>query len=160
MGMYTGIQIDVLLKPDVTSGVVAMLRHMTLQEKDDEAVFLDAPDHPLFRSDRWSAVLCCQSAYFPECEKEQPPVAERLAPIANNQMRLNASASLKNYGGEIAHFLDWLAPHVDPRLTEEVGWYRYEETRNRTYFKFVDGKVVERTEKLHIEDWENDSGWW
>lgn len=154
MGMYTGIQIDVLLKASTPENVLEALRTMTLVTDWDRRSTERLCDHPLFDTDRWQSVLCCQSAYFPKCEKEQGPRAERLTQKPDGCWRLKASASLKNYGGEIQKFLDWIAPYVDERQTEEVGRYRYEETNNSTFFSFDRGSVSERTETENKEDWE------
>lgn len=153
MGMYTGISIDVFLKSHLPDNVVEALKIMTLVTEWERRPKEKLCEHPLFDCDRWQSVLSGQSAYFPECQEEQPEVNNRFSRGLGDLWRLNASASLKNYNGEIDKFLDWLAPYVDTsEYGKEVGWRRYEECRNSTFFTFTEKGVVERTEDEHEED--------
>ena len=154
MGMYTGIQIKVTLKANLPETVVKALEAMTGKNAYEQTRSFDLPDDPFFKCHRWLYTLCCQSAYFPECEEDQTPAESRFLLGPDGTYALSASASLKNYDGEIGHFLNWIAPYVDESCTGEVGWFRYEETNNRTLFSFKDGKLCTRTEKKRREDWE------
>lgn len=125
MGMYTGIQIKVLLKAETDPNIISILSYMVSQTDVKPTIEVD---HFLFHQHRWGWMLSCQSAYFPRCEGEQPDSEYRLIQQPDGRWLLNTSSSFKHYDEEIRNFIDWLSPHVDDSMRgQEVGWYRYEE---------------------------------
>ena len=84
------------------------------------------PDHPLFRTERWRFMLNSDSYYFPAKTHSQLKFDDII-----EGWRLGVRCNLKNYDGEIEHFVDWLAPHIEENGTL-LGFYRYEEDREPT----------------------------
>jgi hypothetical protein len=158
MGMYTGFHIDVELTKDMPEEAINAFKLMTGQidyefhtRKEVRAKF-KLPMHPLFSTDRWDSLFCCQSAYFIECETMQQKSDKRFCLLSDGNYSLCSYSSLKNCNNEIGLFLDWVSQYVLPtEYGNEVGWYRYEEFNNRTYFSFTENELVERTETVHDE---------
>lgn len=118
MGMYTAISLGVELNIEQNDPVSELLRCMTGQIE----LVGELPDHPLFEQDRWRALLCCDSYYF----NYQTSFELRWDNISNNYY-LSGVSNLKNYGGEIDLFLDWLNPYIHASSSGFIGWTMYEE---------------------------------
>lgn len=119
MGMYTELYLSVEFKKDIPADVVLILKHLF----GDEEVTLPAlPDHEFFQCDRWSMIGRCSSFYF------VPFATSKLhRDDLNSQYYLTTRSDLKNYGGEIKKFLDWIMPYLDQMDGDHLGHYRYEE---------------------------------
>lgn len=135
MGMYTEILVTANLKQNVQNQVVEIIKHMIGTNRTDMPPL---PKHPLFDSDRWDMLFCCTSYYFPG-----ETVSRFRFDDISNQWHLTARANLKNYGGEIELFMDWIAPHIDTQPGDFVGLSRYEETEWPTLWHVSDdGRIV------------------
>lgn len=125
MGMYTELHFNAELVRDVPPNVIDVLRLMT-GVADHEPTPSPLPDHALFRTQRWSGMLLCSSYYFPlsvATSVDFDDIAKRYY--------LRVRCNLKDYDGEIDHFLDWIRPYVDAD-DECLGYYRYEEDPHPT----------------------------
>jgi hypothetical protein len=118
--MYTELVISTRVKDDPVA--VEVLKFMTGRGE----VPLTLPEHPLFSADRWQWMLTCSSYYFTPrsmCLFEFDKIGRDWCFISRSDF--------KNYGDEIAKFIDWLRPYLsDP--DEMIGYYRYEESREPT----------------------------
>ncbi len=119
MGMYTELHFNVELERDAPDSVRAILEHM-VRTTDEDVEAPDLPDHLLFKTERWDFMLHCDSYYFP---------ADTHSTFRRDEIGdawyLCVRTNLKNYGGEIEKFLDWVLPYVDAD-NECLGYYRYE----------------------------------
>lgn len=123
--MYTELVLGVDLKPDTPNDVIETIRVMV----GDELVLPQpVPDHPLFKCERWKFMLVCGSYYF-----AGPTLTGFKKDEIAKRWQLSVRCNLKNYGGEIEHFLDWIRPYIDkPSAGEFMGYSRYEESDEPT----------------------------
>lgn len=125
MGMYTELHLNVELKRDVPDEVLSLLQYMvnpTAKQADVPALL---PDHALFETSRWDYMLQCDSYYFAADTRSTLRLDDQ------GGWYLCIRCNLKNYGGEIGKFLDWVLPYVDAD-TECLGYWRYEENNDPT----------------------------
>lgn len=120
MGMYTEIYFRADLSPDVPEYVVEYLQRMVGDIEEKEHMF-SKPDHELFSCPRWAYLGCGGSAYFPITQSKI-----NFDPFTAT-WQVFFLANLKNYGGEIHHFFDWIDPFVASRQGEFLGYSLYEE---------------------------------
>jgi hypothetical protein len=125
VGMYTQIKVDCALASDVPADVVQVLQYLASGKTFFDPDF-DLPNHEFFKCDRWKVILCMSSAYF-----DDDTTASLVS--FDGRWRLLGCANLKNYGGEIAQFFDWLQPYVDADVGDAIGCYRYEEDDDETF---------------------------
>lgn len=125
MGMYTELHLNCELKEDVPDSVVAILQYM-LRDKP-EAEIPELPDHLLFKTHRWSAMLRCDSYYF----AADTHSTLRFDDIGNSYY-LCIRCNLKNYDDEIKRFVDWVMPYIDGLDGDFLGFSRYEQTETPT----------------------------
>ena len=124
MGMYTELVVSTRIVDDPEA--INVLKLMTSTHLDGP-VESEIPDHPLFKTDRWSYMLRSGSYYF-------VPTASTLLEyddIGKNWSFINRS-DFKNYDNEINLFLDWLDPYIDASDGEMIGYSRYEESEEPT----------------------------
>jgi hypothetical protein len=119
MGMYTELHYNVELRKDVPAQVLATLRYMLGGYDQPETKC----DHPLFTTDRWAVMLRMSSAYFPA--RTHSELFER-----DYRWYLGVRCNLKNYGGEIELFTEWLDPYVEAFKGDFLGFSRYEESED------------------------------
>jgi len=109
MGIYTGVDTDVIIKPNERE--VNWLRWITEGiggTKDTEPT---PPSHPFFGMWRRTFLFRGWSAYFPEMNEKRK---DECLPIfrrhkgANGLYLLRCAASLKNYENEVAAWISWL----------------------------------------------------
>jgi hypothetical protein len=117
MGMYTAFHLTVELKPNTPQEVIETLRCMV----NGGALVDGAPVHPLFGDTRWRFMLQCDSYYFP-AETHSVLVHGRTA----RTYFLTVLCNFRNYGNEIALFLDWLKPYICEGR-DWIGYHWYEE---------------------------------
>jgi len=98
----------------------------------DPATFSDV--HPFFGMDRAWGVFQCESYYHPGPFHRLFESEERF-----NLRMVSFRSSLKNYGGEIEAFFDWVAPHVLPSQARLfIGYQLYEEDEEPTLYYTAD----------------------
>jgi len=125
MGMYTELVLAVELKADTPQDVIDTLMGMV------QGYGINSnQDHLLFSTDRWQRMLNSGSAYF--AGKPHSELVYDYYGCINLTIRTN----LKNYDGEIEHFLDWIKPYVYERGF--AGYKRYEECSEPTLIYFGD----------------------
>jgi hypothetical protein len=124
MGMYTEIFVSARVKPG-DQAVIDVLKYLTSDVEQPTKL----PDHPLFSTDRWQWVLRGSSHYF---------VPRSVSLFDYDDIArcwvLIARSDIKNYGGEIEKFFDWLRPHLEAHKDEMIGYSRYEEDRVPTIY--------------------------
>lgn len=115
MGMYTELVLAVEFRSDTPAYVFDMLKIMIDDRGVLETILL--PDHPLFKTDRWTYMLRCDSACFP---------GESYVKLDESGMftELTLRCNLKNYGSEIEWFLDFIKPYL--QTNGYLGYMRYE----------------------------------
>jgi hypothetical protein len=122
MGMYTELHYNVTLNKNAEE-ILPVLRYMLGPRTGAEPRPL--PDHPFFKCERWRCLLTMGSAYFPMDTHSTLRESEYGRP------HLCVRSNIKNYCGEIEHFIDWMAPYIEQR-EDCVGYYRYEENIHPT----------------------------
>jgi hypothetical protein len=137
------LKCDFRLKREAPAEVIEALRYMTGQKwnpetKDDDPLEV-VPQHPLFACERWEVML---HPFISPFEGEAPRFTKDEADL----WHLVVSSSFKNYGHEIGHFFNWIAPHIESGgLDAPIGSALHEETRYNMapdlYFA-IDGQVV------------------
>jgi hypothetical protein len=129
MGMYTELVLAIELKSSIEPQVIKILSYM-VGDNEVEPVIL--PDHPLFKTPRWSFMLEGDSYYFDGVTnsilKEDNLFPEQ--PTYYLTIRCN----LKNYDDEIDKFLDWIKPYTESKGF--IGYKRYEEDKEPTLLYF------------------------
>lgn len=115
MGMYTELVLAVEFRSDTPAYIFDMLKIMIDDHGVPERFLL--PDHPLFKTDRWTYMLRCDSACFP---------GESYVKLDESGMftELTLRCNLKNYGSEIEWFLDFIKPYL--QTNGYLGYMRYE----------------------------------
>ena len=110
MGMYTEIYVNVDLKPETPSAILATLRDIIEGE------------NPEGFPPRTCMLFGNGSYYTPRT---------RVASLTYDEIREGFSflgkGDLKNYENEIEFFFDWLMPWIDGCPGDFVGYHRYEE---------------------------------
>ena len=133
MGMYTELNIGVAFKEDTEQSIIDILKYML----SDSAVEPALPDHELFKTHRWTFMLCCDSYYF-DGQTDSSLTFDDIS----NQYYLNVRCNLKNYGDEIRKFMDFIQPYLDTRGF--LGYTRYEEDGDPTLiYNTKDGIIYE-----------------
>ena len=115
MGMYTELVLAVEFRSDTPAYVFDMLKIMINDRGVPETILL--PDHPLFKTDRWTYMLRCDSACFPGESYVKLDESGRFT-------ELTLRCSLKNYDSEIEWFLDFIKPYL--QTDGYLGYMRYE----------------------------------
>lgn len=119
MGMYTEIYVNVDLKRDTPAEVILVLKAMCrkLEPEVSERVLESYPHrwHLLFNNGSYYTPFThCQYLEYDEITK---------------QWSLLGKGDIKNYGGEIQEFFNWIMPHVDGIEGDFIGYHRYEESQ-------------------------------
>lgn len=134
MGMYTEIYARGTLRKSTPQAVVDILKRMAGHASPDD---LELPDHELFKTERWSILGCGASAYFPATTS-----LVEIDGFSKNWSFL-FHGNLKNYGGEIGKFFDWVDQYVEGSEGDYLGYSMYEETdpgqAPHSFFKKVSG---------------------
>ena len=122
MGMYTELHFNAELKGNVPKNVIDTLKYMINKHNDIDFDPSQVFKHQLFSTDRWPVMLQCDSYYF----SADTNSTLRYDDIAKSYF-LCIRSNLKNYDGEIEHFIDWIHPYLDELEGDYLGHYRYEE---------------------------------
>lgn len=137
MSMYTEFHFNANLRDDTSENVMHVLKAMTTIERNPYGWVFETPDHPLFKTQRWEAMLNSDSYYFPSA-----------ANSVLNENSLSIRCNFRNYDNEIDHFLDWIAPYLD-EFNTFLGYSRYEEKDNPTlYFYDPAGSIKSKEVSL------------
>ncbi len=126
MGRYTEILIKADLKRDTPDDVKEILHYLfnrTRMQWGDDLL----PDHEFFKCHRWEFIGSCSSFYH--------------VPWATSRYDENtifSRSDLKNYGGEIAKFFNWIQPYIEATKGQCIGYSWYEEDMQpELYYKTV-----------------------
>lgn len=112
--------------------VVNVLRHMAGDTTETETI----PTHPLFETERWQSLFRCDSYYF--AAKTHSDVS--FDPVTATWF-VTVTSNLKNYDDEIGKFIDWIAPHLNSREGEFLGYSLYEEDEFPTLYFMADSRI-------------------
>lgn len=124
MGMYTELNLGVRFRKDTPQNIIDILKYM-LSEFPMEYNKPQLPDHPLFKTDRWTFMLNSESYYF----DGHTDSSIQYDDICDSYF-LNVRCNLKNYKREIEHFLNFIQPYL---YTDGfLGYMRYEEEDDPT----------------------------
>jgi hypothetical protein len=119
LGTYTELHFNSRLREPVPADVLAALSHMV----GTAELPAELPAHPLFATERWRWMLRTDSYYFD---------LETLSTLRYDEIGegwyLCIRTNLKNYGGEIEKFIDWVMPYLDKYEGDFLGFYRSEQT--------------------------------
>jgi hypothetical protein len=139
MGMYTEIFVNIDLKQDIPEDVLYVLKGMVRSVKERSNYHhlpfnhsdVDTDDDKFVEltskfSNRFPWLFCNGSYYTPNTT-----VAELSYDFISESWSLLGKGDIKNYGGEIQQFFEWIAPYSD---TEFLGYSRYEECDEPTLY--------------------------
>ena len=132
MGMYTEVYICSGIKDDTPDSVLKVIQYLfdgKRELKDWEK--LELPAHEFFKTERWRIIgKCCSYYHIPFATSDL-----RYDDISKSY-HLVSRSDLKNYGGEIEAFFDWIMPYLDKYEGQFIGYSRYEESDEpKLYFK-------------------------
>lgn len=116
MGMYTEYLLRGSLKDDTPQQVRDVLTYLASRDWDERQEPDPLPDHPFFATARWECLGSRMSYYFP-------------GSVGHSEFSEHGFifyGDLKNYNQEIAEFVDWIKPYLDP-LDKFIGYELYEE---------------------------------
>ena len=136
MGMYTALSLGVQFRRDTPADVIDTIEYMVTGRRERAAdEYSSRALHPFFSTDRWPALLRCDSYYFDwQTDYHFGPDQGRYY--------LTGVSNLKNYSNEINLFLDWIEPHLDTH--GYLGWKMYEEDVAPTLLFRYDNKILEK----------------
>lgn len=147
MGMYTRLELDVLLRKDTPEAAIEVLhimcrpgRHGDNQQQEIVDIICANPSllHEVFNTWRASWMFRCDGGLG----ETIPPYFVR---NEDGTYVLRLAFSVKNYERSINLFLDWLSPFLMPYADGSIrGLYHYEED-------WPESQVVVRGGKLVIE---------
>lgn len=121
MGMYT----EFYFRAGIEDGPVAnWLERQINGEEWFEHIY---DSHSFFTLPRWTSVFRGGGAVYQE---SRTPIFRRKStsggwPYGNE---LVLASSLKNYGGEIKSFMEWIGPHLDMHDGDYLGYSLYEDS--------------------------------
>jgi hypothetical protein len=144
MGMYTDIQLTVLLSKSTNKEIIDLIRSPLAHAGWDNwcgdefsaRESIRFPDHPLFKYSRVLFLLGEGGADEFNNRADDPFLS--LTRGEGGHWRLSLLNSIKNYNDEIELLLDWLTPYVCSE-SGKVGEKRYEEFNTPTDILFIDG---------------------
>lgn len=135
MGMYTELNVNVGLKKETPSTVIATLRYLVGEdvEATAEAHELDK----MYGDSGEPFRFCCGSSYYFSPAESASKL--RFDEIADHYY-LTVLASIKNYSSTWENFIEWLTPFIDEN-EGYIGTMRYEEDMLPTMLILVNGEV-------------------
>lgn len=124
MGMYT----EFAFRANIKDGPVAdwLERQIIVGDWFEHGGF---DDHEFFKGDRWNAVFRGGGAVYQLSREAIFRRPQTYGPYGN---QLVLSSSLKNYGSEVEHFINWITPHLDMHAGDYLGYMLYEDTCDDT----------------------------
>lgn len=124
MGTYTELIFGCEFKKDLPFVIQQIIQYLiddcgfksffTLKEYicninfGDEYLFNSIINYPFFSTDRWERIFLSSSYYFGVNE----PVNKFWFDDISESWRISTRSNIKNYDGEIEHFLDWIKPYI------------------------------------------------
>ena len=102
MGMYTELIFGAELKKDTPREVIDTLEYMIGKVETK-------PNNFPLPNGRCERLFQGGSYYFPVSD----PVNKMWIDNIDNRCHISTRSNIKNYGGEIEAFLEWIKPHVD-----------------------------------------------
>jgi hypothetical protein len=126
MGMYTELVLKCQIKDDLPDDVRAVLKFLFKEGKEPTVL----PDHEFFKCPRWSGIG--QGSSFYHHPKAMSDYWTGHGDDDNRGGYIFSRSDLKNYDGEIGHFIDWLMPYIDQDEGDCIGWEWYEEEEQPT----------------------------
>lgn len=117
MGMYTELYFATKLSKDTPQTVLDLIERAISGQVQN-----DLPAHRFFACERWTQIFYGGGSYYFDA-----PCHQQLWPAdsIDGCRHILILVNLKNYGGEIEAFLNWISPYVDGG--GHVGHMRYEE---------------------------------
>lgn len=141
MGQYTELWFRAELREDTPEEVLNVLKYLVGSEGEP-----DLPEHPFFEKDHWDRLGNHGSVYFPNVGESEYIEGDPTRSWEPTRVALHGN--VKDYGGEIDMFFDWIDPYVDaPEGTflgyalEEVG-SGYDVTAPLCYYKGFGAEYV------------------
>lgn len=122
MGMYTEIYVNVDFNKDLPESVLNVLKAMCRWDGFEE--------HLEGYPSRWGYLFNSGSYYTPNTS-----VANLTYDDISGEWSLLGKGDIKNYGGEIQEFFEFIKPYVD---TNFMGYMMYEESYEPTLMYVVD----------------------
>lgn len=120
MGSYTEIYARGTLRSDITPAESNALNVIAgdLAYTDD----LELPDHPFFKTDRWSVVGSHTSIQFPTAGQSRIAGDEWI-----DDIYIHIVGQIKSYSHEAELFFDWIPTVLQEHLGEFIGYSLYED---------------------------------
>jgi len=113
--MYTELLLKCEIKEDTPPVEMAVIKYL-LGDSDGLGKPDELPDHHFFNKEKWDFIGNSCSYYH------TPIVVNEI-----NKTYVFMRCDLKNYGGEIEAFLDWIWKYIDEPEGQCIGWFWYEE---------------------------------
>lgn len=123
MGMYTELVLKCSIRDDAPAKVSAVLTFLFKEGKEPAVL----PDHEFFKCPRWTGIGSNSSFYH-----HPKALSSYFTFDGERGGYLFSRSDLKNYDGEIGHFIDWLMPYIDEEEGFCIGWEWYEEDNQPT----------------------------
>lgn len=127
MGTYTELILKCSIKKDIPDEVVSVLNFLFNGASLDETKAI--PLHQFFNLSNWMCIGNCSSYYH------IPFASSKFTKEDGKEFfgsYLFSRSDLKNYGGEIAQFLDWINEYIAEEVGHCIGWTWYEEDKEPT----------------------------
>lgn len=124
MGMYTEFFFRAPLRKDAPAKLIDWLDDLA-NNPDGEAVPYD--DHEFFQCERWESALYGGGAVY---HITQALRFTRGTDASYDGPHLIVHSSLKNYGGEIEAFVDWITTYVNAFPGDFLGYSLHEDSKN------------------------------
>lgn len=157
MGMYTGYQFHLRLRPDTPQDIITLLQALCDPMRDVEAEFAgDLPKHPFFLSYRWDSIFTGTSSYFYDNVGAQSLVQTP----ETGSWTLHAISSTKGFSQAAPLLIDWLKPWLMAAPWEVLAISRHEEqydynagyAHSHSQYWLVGTDVVKRSALGDVDD--------
>lgn len=156
MGMYTELVLGVDLDEDTPSNIIDILKWMLTGVELCAKPFVDIPKHPLFNTERWNIMLCCDSAYFPGVSDNSWETG------VLDEFKFSIRSNLKNYDNEIELFLHFIEPYIDRYFYGFIGYMLREDVNHPTLIYRTDNgiKFIKTNGVAESDTWYLDEEEW
>lgn len=137
MGMYTEFFFRAPVKGDTPDDLIAWLQAQSESEGMDHTPY---NDHPFFSCDHWPSLLHGAGAVYQDSRPMRFVLPDPERPWVYPFLSIHSS--LKDYGGEVDEFIDWISPHLDLLKGEFLGYKLYELDDTPTLFHLGESKKL------------------